>query len=258
MGDRRKERKQVQTDLPRPHPRHRQRLAGILTPEDAELWARVAASMDARLPDKPSPEEFRRLVEEALHPAARGGQATKGHTPSPLASNRRGLKETATCAPARKPATGGRPVRKPVSRSVPPPPAPPPPPPEGTLDRRTRQRMMRGQVEIEARLDLHGHGLELAHERLRQFIVSCRARGLRTVLVITGKGAAPYTRHTLHGRDHWHAPERKGQLRQMLPRWLAAPDLAPHVAGFQPAHPRHGGGGAFYVRLRRRDRGSAG
>ena len=256
MSGRRKEGKDTGTDTSRPRPQPRRR-AGVLSPEDAELWARVAASMDARLPDKPAPEDFRRLVEEALHPESRKGQKAKGRNASPLARHRRNLKGAATCAPAQAPASGGKTAaRLPVARPAPKPPAPPPPPPEGTLDRRTRQRMMRGQVEIEARLDLHGYGLELAHERLRQFIVSCRARGLRTVLVITGKGAAPFTRHTLHGRDHWHAPERKGQLRQMLPRWLAEPSLAQHVAGFQPAHPRHGGGGAFYIRLRRRERGS--
>ncbi len=238
----------------RPHPPSRERRGG-LSPEDAALWARVAESMDARLPDKPSPEDFRRLVEEVLHSESQKGEQAKGRQASPLARHRRNLKGAATGTPAQASASGAKAaVRLPVARPVPKPPAPPSPPPEGTLDRRTRQRMMRGQVEIEARLDLHGYGLEAAHERLRQFIVACRARGLRTVLVITGKGAAPFTRHTLHGRDHWHAPERKGQLRRMLPRWLAEPALADHVAGFQPAHPRHGGGGAFYIRLRRRDR----
>ncbi|HFB97642.1 MAG TPA: hypothetical protein ENJ62_00730 [Bryobacterales bacterium] len=125
----------------------------------------------------------------------------------------------------------------------------------GTLDRRTRQRLMRGKVEIEARLDLHGHGVEQARRELAAFIVGCRLRGLRTVLVITGKGAAPFARHTLHGREHWHAPERKGRLRRLLPEWLSEPELVHHVAGFQPAHPRHGGGGAFYIRLRRNGRG---
>jgi DNA-nicking Smr family endonuclease len=29
------------------------------------------------------------------------------------------------------------------------------------------------------------------------------------------------------------------------------PEFRRHVSGFQPAHPKHGGGGAYYVRLRR-------
>ncbi len=126
-------------------------------------------------------------------------------------------------------------------------------PPGGTLDRRTRQRMLRGKMEIEARLDLHGHGAEEAHAKLRAFLVQSRLRGLRTVLVITGKGKAP-VRHTLHGHDFWHAPERAGRLRALLPEWLAESGIAEHVAGWTPAHPSQGGGGAFCIRLRRKER----
>jgi DNA-nicking Smr family endonuclease len=113
--------------------------------------------------------------------------------------------------------------------------------------------MLRGKVAIEARLDLHGHGAEEAHAKLRAFLVHARMRGLRTVLVITGKGKAP-VRHTLHGHDFWHAPERAGRLRALLPEWLAEAGIAEHVAGWTPAHPSQGGGGAFCIRLRRKDR----
>lgn len=125
-------------------------------------------------------------------------------------------------------------------------------PPQITgLDRRTTQRMTRGQVEIERRLDLHGTGIEMARVRLLQFLRSAQAEGARTVLVITGKGDSPYARHTLHGADHFHAPERAGRLRRLVPDWFHEAEFRALVAGYQPAHPRHGGGGAFYVRIRR-------
>ena len=125
-------------------------------------------------------------------------------------------------------------------------------PPQITgFDRRTAQKLMRGNVEIEARLDLHGTGVEVARVRLLQFLRQCQSRGQRTVLVITGKGESPYARHTLHGSDHFHAPERQGRLRRMLPDWLHEPEFRALVSGFQPAHPKHGGGGAFYVKMRR-------
>jgi DNA-nicking Smr family endonuclease len=128
-------------------------------------------------------------------------------------------------------------------------------PPQLTgLDRRSERRMMRGQVEIEARIDLHGTGIEPSHERLLKFLANARAQGLRMVLVITGKGASPFTRHTLHGSDHYHAPERQGRLRRLAPEWFHESKFREHIAGFQPAHPRHGGGGAFYVRLRKKER----
>jgi DNA-nicking Smr family endonuclease len=114
-------------------------------------------------------------------------------------------------------------------------------PPELTgLDRRTSQKLTRGLVTYEAKLDLHG---------------TTSARGNRLVLVVTGKGASPYARHTLHGDSHYHVPERQGRLRRLVADWFHEPEFRYLVTGFQPAHPRHGGGGAFYVRLRRRREG---
>src|SRR5262245_4223509 len=121
-----------------------------------------------------------------------------------------------------------------------------------SLDRRSRQRLLRGKAEIEARLDLHGDTTEVAYMRLRAFLNTARAAGLRLVLVLTGKGSGRFVRHTLHGRTHWDAPEREGRLRRLLPQWLEEPELRAMIVAYQPAHPRHGGGGAWYLRLRRR------
>jgi len=126
------------------------------------------------------------------------------------------------------------------------------PPPQITgLDRRTTQKLTRGQVEIERRLDLHGTGIEMARIILLGFLRDAQAMGTRNVLVITGKGASPFSRHTLHGAGHFHAPERAGRLRQLATEWFHEPEFRSLVAGFQPAHPKHGGGGAYYVRIRR-------
>ena len=120
------------------------------------------------------------------------------------------------------------------------------------LDRRVSQRLARGQMEVEATLDLHGHSQHEAHEALLSFLSRSRARGLRCVLVITGKGASPYARHTLHGASFYEVPERQGVLRSAVPRWLEEAAFRIHLSGFQPAHPKHGGGGAFYIWLRRK------
>jgi DNA-nicking Smr family endonuclease len=119
------------------------------------------------------------------------------------------------------------------------------------FDRRTAQKFTRGQVEIERRLDLHGTGIEMARVHLLQFLREAQSQGTRTVLVITGKGDSPYSRHTLHGADHFHSPERAGRLRRLVPEWLHESEFRACVSGFQPAHPKHGGGGAFYVKVRR-------
>jgi DNA-nicking Smr family endonuclease len=131
------------------------------------------------------------------------------------------------------------------------------PPPLAAFERRTAQKLGRGQKEPEARIDLHGHGLENARIALLHFLSARRMQGMRMVLVITGKGASPFARHTLHGISHFHTPEREGKLRREVPMWLEEAQFRIHVIGFQPAHPRHGGGGAFYVRLRRTSHGDA-
>ena len=51
--------------------------------------------------------------------------------------------------------------------------------------------------------------------------------------------------------SHFHTPEREGRLRREVPLWLHEESFRLHAVGFQPAHPKHGGGGAFYVRLRK-------
>ena len=111
------------------------------------------------------------------------------------------------------------------------------------MDRRRFEKLRRGRIEPEARLDLHGMTSEGAHSMLTAFILSAVARDRRLVLVITGKGKAD---------DSTHQPRRHGILRHSLPHWLAAPPLIGHILQVAPAHQRHGGSGAFYVYLRRR------
>jgi len=115
----------------------------------------------------------------------------------------------------------------------------------GKVDKHVVRRIKRRAQGIEARLDLHGMTQMEAHQDLRLFIRDTVARGCRCVLVITGKG----------GRASPEAGFRDsppGVLRRVVPQWLAAPDLSSLVAGFEPALPQHGGAGALYVQLRRR------
>jgi DNA-nicking Smr family endonuclease len=122
-------------------------------------------------------------------------------------------------------------------------------PPRPGIEPNLRQRLMRGRVEIDGTLDLHGMRQAEAHRALTKFLNARAARGDRTLLVITGKGLAR------RGDDATIIVER-GILRAMLPVWLGAPDLAPLVSGWDAAAQSHGGEGAFYVRLRRERRSS--
>ncbi len=115
------------------------------------------------------------------------------------------------------------------------------------LDRRTAERLRRGQLPIDGRLDLHGWTQDEAHLALCGFIESGHAAGQRCLLVITGKGGRAKT-DDAYGRDR-AAP---GVLRTAVPNWLNQPSLRPLVLGFAGAQPRHGGGGALYVLLKRK------
>ena len=110
------------------------------------------------------------------------------------------------------------------------------------MDRRRFEKLRRGRLDPEARIDLHGMTSEHAHAALTGFILAAHAEGLRLVLVITGKG-----------RPDAQAmqPHRHGILRHSVPHWLAAPPLSARILQVAPAHQRHGGAGAFYVYLRR-------
>lgn len=185
------------------------------------------------LPDKELWEDIKRSVTPLLRKHARSLTKSRISTSAEISVAR------AVHAVAHLPAA----KRKPPSNV---------PPPLSQLDRRTAQRLNRGQIEPEARLDLHGEGLETARIKLLHFLSRERQHGSRHVLVITGKGASPFARHTLHGTTHFHTPEREGRLRREVPMWLHEESFRQHAVAFQPAHPKHGGGGAFYVRLRKR------
>lgn len=115
-------------------------------------------------------------------------------------------------------------------------------PPLVDLDRRTKQKIVRGHLGIERRIDLHGMTQADAHAALRGFLRQAHAEDLRLVLVVTGKGergqADPY--------------RETGVLRRVVPHWLREFDLRAIVLGFEPAGNPHGGSGALYIRLRRR------
>ena len=156
--------------------------------------------------------------------------------------------------PARKPAKTPKP--KPSSEAAPAAQVKAAPAPsrkyQAGLDGRTSERLRKGQLEPEARLDLHGMTEVVAHRALAQFVRSAHLRNLRLVLVVTGKGSretdpsAPF--------DLELDRRSRGVLNMMTPRWLAAADLAPLIATVRTAHRKHGGGGALYIYLRKKTR----
>ena len=128
------------------------------------------------------------------------------------------------------------PPPSPVERRVPPPLAP--------LERRLRQNLARGRAAPDAAIDLHGMRRQEAFAALREFLARAQQiEGARLVLVVTGKGERAAS-----------GEATAGILRKSVPNWLRGAEYRAIVLGFEEASRPHGGAGALYVRLRRRDR----
>jgi DNA-nicking Smr family endonuclease len=104
------------------------------------------------------------------------------------------------------------------------------------LDDQTLQKLKKGRLPIEGRVDLHGMTQDEAYSLLLTFLNRAHAGGIRYVLIITGKGSSS-------GGD--------GILRRAVPAWLSTPAFRHLVSSHDHAARNHGGSGALYVRLRR-------
>ncbi len=198
-----------------------------LSEEERRLWERVAtATTPLRRRAEPGPIESLPDTLERQEGEAGAGRPDMRGSGEPIPPFRIGERAEPR-ATATAPAGEGR--AAPLS-----------------LDRRSLRRLRQGRAAPEARIDLHGMTLEEAHGALTRFILSAQARGLRLVLVITGKG---------EGREELPFPYRRGVLRRQVPVWLRTAPLSLVVAEVGEAYRRHGGEGAFYVRLRRRSAG---
>ncbi len=102
------------------------------------------------------------------------------------------------------------------------------------VDIRTQARLRRGQMEIQGKIDLHGHRVHEAYFALRDFITEQFNRDARCILVIHGKGSIT----------------GEAKIKNEMPRWLQEwPDK---VLMHSRAQPKDGGDGASYVLLRRK------
>jgi DNA-nicking Smr family endonuclease len=111
--------------------------------------------------------------------------------------------------------------------------------PGSGLDAGTRRKLAKGRLPLAGRIDLHGMTEAAAHLALLGFVARAVEDGQRFVLVITGKGRSS-------GSD--------GVLKRALPHWVKLHPLRDQVSAVEPAARGHGGDGAYYLRLRRRNR----
>ena len=98
------------------------------------------------------------------------------------------------------------------------------------------RKLKQGRYEAQSRLDLHRMTAEVARRAIFEFIEESHQFGLRSVLVIHGKGESKAEN------------ERSSILKGCVDHWLRE---LPIVQAFHSAQPRHGGTGAVYVLLRK-------
>ncbi|KAA0124619.1 DNA mismatch repair protein MutS [Methylobacterium sp. P1-11] len=191
-------------------------IAKLVTPLPDRASAKPGTGTPPAAPNATMPALSAPILKPSAPPAAKTPRAK--HPPKPAPDPPR-------------PATSA-PYQPPPQRHIP-----------GTgLERSAKVGLRRGRLAIEARIDLHGMVQAEAHAALTGFLLRARAAGHAYVLVVTGKGGAGYA----------EAFAERGVLRRSVPHWLRGPELRGIVLGFEEAARHHGGGGALYVRLRRR------
>lgn len=105
------------------------------------------------------------------------------------------------------------------------------------LDLLTVGKLRQGGFSPEANVDLHGLNVQQAFETLRGFFRSCWFKGVRCVLVVSGRGKG--------------SPNGVSVLREKLRFWFTQEPFKRVILAFCTAQVRDGGPGSVYVLLRK-------
>ena len=177
-----------------------------LSAEDRILWGRVAKSarpMAGRVADM---EAFEAALAAEAETEEKARAAKAGTAPVPI-----------------DPQNVPTPVKQPSGQHQP-------------LERPVKRKIAKGRLALEARIDLHGLIQSEAHGMLLDFLLRAHGRGLRHVLVITGKGSSMGS---------------EGALKRAVPLWFSKPEFRFLISSYETAAQHHGGDGALYIRLSR-------
>lgn len=177
-----------------------------LSAEDRILWGRVAKStrpMAGRMADM---EAFEAALAAEAESKEKARAAKAGTAPVPT-----------------DPQNVPTPAKQPSGR-------------HHQLERPVKRKIAKGRLALEARIDLHGLIQSEAHGMLLDFLLRAHGRGLRHVLVITGKGSSMGS---------------EGALKRAVPLWFSKPEFRFLISSYETAAQHHGGDGALYIRLSR-------
>lgn len=182
-----------------------------LSAKDQQVWDKYAEELSAKTPDNGEIDDFEALLEAHEH-------EPEVDSPKPAKISPEIEKSTNSSASSH-------------SQS-------------DQIDRRTLEKLRKGQMTIDARLDLHGMRQTEAYDALNRFMVLSVQQRLRCVLIITGKGKPRVSTSAII------EPEN-GVLKKMLPQWLEDTKFKKNILTILPADKKHGGSGAFYIYLKK-------
>ena len=114
------------------------------------------------------------------------------------------------------------------------------------LDKKRQTLLKKGKIEPEKILDLHGLNAKKAEKLVLDFLLKNYLNGVRLALIITGKGKRPR-----EADNSYYNEQDTGILKRSLITWVEKSSMRQTILDILPAHAKHGGGGAFYVYLRK-------
>lgn len=197
-----------------------------LTSGEQAAWAHLAASVKP-LPGKqrPDPPLTGRAATAGGEGAGAAAPAGAAKAVQPVAVKK--LPAGTRRVPLHQPAAGSPPVKAEDHKG---------------LDSHWDRRMKAGRLEPDLTLDLHGHTLDSAYDRVMSALDQARMMQARVVLVVAGRERPV---------DPADRMARRGAIRAKLLDWLGASRHADAIAAVRRAHIRHGGEGALYLILKR-------
>ncbi len=196
-----------------------------LTAEEAEAWEKLAETVTPLNP--PRHGEGSHAEHDGRVSSATAEKATGHAVRIPMAKPLKPTVAGTARTPLRKPVAGPS-YRAGEDRG---------------LDSHWDRRLKSGAVVPDFTLDLHGHTLDQAHDRLESGLFQAKAMDARLVLLIAGKPRPV---------DAADRGSRRGAIRAKILDWLAAGPHGGDIAAIRKAHRRHGGDGALYLVLKRR------
>ncbi len=116
------------------------------------------------------------------------------------------------------------------------------------LDHSWNQKLRKGKVRPDGKIDLHGMTENRAYDALQRYIKEAYGRHKRLILVVTGKGRMISDYGDTSSFDY---DRGTGILKKNVPRWLSQGEIAPYIVSYYTANRQDGGEGALYVVLKR-------